>query len=408
MTPDIKSFPFQELEVLSRSDIARTNAAIDAIEARLRSGALREDLNRIIEKTFERRQVQLDTVRCAYFREASTLDTSAWLGLLSGHSGAGPALLMVDPGLIQSWLQEIFDESTSRPGAELDPEDWGAVAFGVLQVLKILTDRGMQPLMLASTPPHQEALDRYFKRHALHEFSWIVTDHAAAGWVRLLMPEAMVDSMVSASTSLAAAALANAVERPILGETRLRFGANLGRRSVPRREFSSLRRGDILMPESHCLKLDSIELRQPYRPGSLSRGPLHISGHLDASEAQWRFILEESAEELHVLHHEDPMSEPTDTSSTGPSEGAAGADEKTQTLNISALNAAHVEVDVRVGSLEMSVAELARIQPGKVLELDRKVGELVDLVVDGHVHATGELVNIEGVIGVRVTSLKSR
>lgn len=62
-----------------------------------------------------------------------------------------------------------------------------------------------------------------------------------------------------------------------------------------------------------------------------------------------------------------------------------------------------VVVRVEVGAVEMSAREWAALGPGDVVALGRRVGELVVLRVGGIEVARGELVEIEGELGVRVT-----
>jgi flagellar motor switch protein FliN len=54
-----------------------------------------------------------------------------------------------------------------------------------------------------------------------------------------------------------------------------------------------------------------------------------------------------------------------------------------------------VTVQVVLGKLRMPVAELFKLRRGSVLTLDRAIGEPVDLVVNGHLVARGEIVVLE-------------
>jgi flagellar motor switch protein FliN/FliY len=67
------------------------------------------------------------------------------------------------------------------------------------------------------------------------------------------------------------------------------------------------------------------------------------------------------------------------------------------------LGSVKVQVSVRVGGAEVSVAELAGLKQGAVLSLDRLVDEPLDVLVDGHVVAQGMLVAIGEHFGVRIT-----
>jgi flagellar motor switch protein FliN/FliY len=53
----------------------------------------------------------------------------------------------------------------------------------------------------------------------------------------------------------------------------------------------------------------------------------------------------------------------------------------------------------------MSVSELMRLGEGAVIELDRKVGEPIDLYVNDRLIARGELVLVDGALGVTMTEI---
>lgn len=67
-----------------------------------------------------------------------------------------------------------------------------------------------------------------------------------------------------------------------------------------------------------------------------------------------------------------------------------------------------VTVKVVLGSATMPVSALTRLQRGALIPLDRKVGEAVDIVVNGRLIARGEIVVIDEAtaqFGVTLTEL---
>jgi len=64
-----------------------------------------------------------------------------------------------------------------------------------------------------------------------------------------------------------------------------------------------------------------------------------------------------------------------------------------------------VRVQAVLGRTRLTVDELLGLQPGSLVELDRRAGEPVDLLVNGRLIARGELVLIEGALGVTLTEL---
>ena len=53
----------------------------------------------------------------------------------------------------------------------------------------------------------------------------------------------------------------------------------------------------------------------------------------------------------------------------------------------------------------MSVAQLLQLQSGSVLDLDRKVGEAIDIYVNNRLVARGEVVIVDDRLGVTMTEI---
>lgn len=67
-----------------------------------------------------------------------------------------------------------------------------------------------------------------------------------------------------------------------------------------------------------------------------------------------------------------------------------------------------VRLSAVLGKKRMSVADLMALEPGAVIELDRKVGDPIDLYVNDRLIARGELVLVEGSLGVTMTEIVRR
>lgn len=66
-----------------------------------------------------------------------------------------------------------------------------------------------------------------------------------------------------------------------------------------------------------------------------------------------------------------------------------------------------VNVSVELGRSKISLKEIFELSEGAIIELERMVGEPLDLVVNGQVVAQGEVVAIDNNYGLRVTGIKS-
>jgi flagellar motor switch protein FliN len=64
-----------------------------------------------------------------------------------------------------------------------------------------------------------------------------------------------------------------------------------------------------------------------------------------------------------------------------------------------------VKVSAVLGRARMEVGELLKMGPGTVLELDRKVGEAIDIYVNNRLVARGEVVLVEDKLGVTMTEI---
>ena len=64
-----------------------------------------------------------------------------------------------------------------------------------------------------------------------------------------------------------------------------------------------------------------------------------------------------------------------------------------------------VNVSAILGKADMEVSELLRLGRGAVVELDRKVGEAIDIYVNNRLVARGEVVVVEDRLGVTMTEI---
>ena len=110
------------------------------------------------------------------------------------------------------------------------------------------------------------------------------------------------------------------------------------------------------------------------------------------------------------------MAGPSETSDNGlalDDMGAASGHRRLDDEPVSAKSAADLEavfdVPVKVsavlGQSRMQVADLLKMTTGTVLELDRKVGEAIDIYVNNRLVARGEVVLVEDRLGVTMTEI---
>jgi len=64
-----------------------------------------------------------------------------------------------------------------------------------------------------------------------------------------------------------------------------------------------------------------------------------------------------------------------------------------------------INIQAVLGRANMEVASLLRLSRGSVIELDRKVGEAIDIYVNNRLVARGEVVVVDERLGVTMTEI---
>ncbi|PJK28448.1 flagellar motor switch protein FliN [Minwuia thermotolerans] len=85
---------------------------------------------------------------------------------------------------------------------------------------------------------------------------------------------------------------------------------------------------------------------------------------------------------------------------------AADDEETSKTANdLEAVFDIPVQVSAVLGKSRMQVSQLMKIETGAVVELDRKVGEAIDIYVNNRLVARGEVVVVDERLGVTMTEI---
>jgi flagellar motor switch protein FliN/FliY len=103
---------------------------------------------------------------------------------------------------------------------------------------------------------------------------------------------------------------------------------------------------------------------------------------------------------------EDRDLELQNLSDKGPGRGENEVPEAPRTAqDLEAVYEIPVQVSAVLGRATMEVAQLLKLGRGAVVELDRKVGEAIDIYVNNRLVARGEVVVVEDRLGVTMTEI---
>ena len=202
-----------------------------------------------------------------------------------------------------------------------------------------------------------------------------VSTPVGAGWARLLCPQSLRLAAPPASRT------ERVGRREWLSEVRVRLEVQLARVQLSHAELATLGPGDVLVL--------GVAGREGLRGARLRvrLGQGMWLGRLDGSDV---VIVDGYRLQMGAASME-PEGRP---------EGRKDQDDSEALVR-----ELPVEVVCELGRVTMSARDLLELRPGAVIPVGRPLAGPVDLTVGGRVVACGELVDVEGELGVRVTSL---
>jgi len=115
---------------------------------------------------------------------------------------------------------------------------------------------------------------------------------------------------------------------------------------------------------------------------------------------------DETSLELNELEDEAPqqVADPGGNEETF-AEAAGVTDLPRNARDLEAVYDIPVQVSAVLGKATMQVSQLLKLGRGAVVELDRKVGEAIDIYVNNRLVARGEVVVVEDRLGVTMTEI---
>lgn len=154
--------------------------------------------------------------------------------------------------------------------------------------------------------------------------------------------------------------------------------------------------------------------REPAGDNANQRHLLRLDRGADALELEFHLLrLNAHAKPAAVA----PPAQPAVPSAAAPAAPSAAcyappspapAPAQSSTRNLDLLLDIELGVTLRFGSRQMLLKDILELSSGSVVELDRRVEEPVDLLIDGRVIAQGEVVLVEGNYGLRILQVATQ
>ncbi|MEA3229209.1 MAG: flagellar motor switch protein FliY [Campylobacterota bacterium] len=126
---------------------------------------------------------------------------------------------------------------------------------------------------------------------------------------------------------------------------------------------------------------------------------------LNDFESQIMFVIDDN---LNQALHGTPPDEENKNSTDNNSSTDDAQLSKEEIKNISLIMDVKLPVRVRIGKKKMLLKDVLNMDIGSVVELDQLANDPLEILVDNHVVAVGEVVIVDGNFGVQITSIGTK
>ncbi len=354
----MQPFPWDRLTTLGKDEVRVTNDVVALLGDR--GGAWNRALGDAAASIgLAETSARLVTIRYAPLGGKAPRD--GWLTTFQ-HADRRLGVLHLDLNCLRIVFDTLLEDAS--PPCIVDEWDAGFMTSVVTTLHHALARQGAPALSFADEPVDSGRATLLLKDTPHVELVFSVTAAYQSGVVRLFVPRTLWDEFEPGPPRPAPQAC-RAVP--------IQFTLVAGDVTLSREEVERLRSGDVVLLQNSAVDASGENL--PY--AARLRGPdCRVAASCHIVENRWQFTVLEPEPERGIM------------------------DETTQLTG-----AGTIDVELVVGRTTLSFGELTALAPGHVLQADRNVGDAVELVANGVVVARGELVSIEGKVGVRIHRL---
>lgn len=363
-----RGHPFESAPRLTRDEVRAGNALVQALAGLDRAAALADAqaalgapvVLRALSPTIESAEAAADRVGASVGLVLAALEARALVTLT-------PAIARV----VADRAVGGTGEGVALGPAPLSRGEAGLVGY----VLGRALARAGAPFSLLDTAPARETLRGWAGRVATIAIELRVGEVTGLGAVFVSL---------AALPSLPARAASIDPSWPV------RASLRVGRAHLSEKAVAALAPGDVLVPDE--LGLDPRIARSGCGELVIGRSSRRFELALEAGA--WRVVRVIGSPAPRAPHRprrrKDAPMQPTDTDTR------------------ESLSDVEIELSIELARLEMPVAEVAALAPGTVVTTGRLVGERVAVRAGERVIAWGEIVDVEGEVGVRITEIPTR
>lgn len=381
------------------------------------SSSVRKRLQEMLE---EQVSVQAEYVHVVPMSQLQHyIGETTFLAVLTPQPNKTRGLLEVELGLAHHAIDMLLggagEAVALRPLTDIEE---GVMTYVIIEVLKALSpslDPSLPKLRIEGVVRGFNDIQGLIPEHenlAVVQLKAVFGGHA--GYVRLVIPEDVL-SAANPPTDAAVRRARRAADAEAhlsrLRNVKTWLRAEIGNVEISAADLAQLRERDVVL-------VDALTCRPDQGEGGTARLRIGTGqvGHLDAE-----IIVEDGRCQARVTgvtvgtpappsevissegsggegaSEEDPSTNPgSGRDDLEDAQGAAGAD---------LMNDIPLQISIELGRVATTAEEVVGLKVGHVFDLNRVAGEPLDLSVNGKIIARGELVEIDGNLGVRILSL---
>ena len=338
---------------------------------------------------------------------AAHLGQEPCIAVLGTEPHGHKILVDIDPELAALAIERLLGGNQgelSRPQRPFTDIETGVLAFVLLRVLAQFqtgyeTGRELSLSLERFAPSLDAVRDITEGVETYEQLSFRVGVGRRRNAVRLLLPDGLIGEHFGSAVPQSGA---TPQERQTIRQALASLGdcmvtARLGvsKLDLEPSDVTNVGPGDIIVLEDHKLQITAdgiagevfVTLGTGQNGGFVGRVYNNVSDAAQAWLEVVRIIRQEQPLEANMAADED----------TGPDDEANNLPETEGLLRDVA-----APVAVELGRIRMNVAQVARLRSGQILRLTRGPHDPVDLVVQGKLYARGELIEVDGELGVRL------
>ena len=405
----VRPFTFSHVPKLTREQASLSESFRNYVSSRPLQAGFKSSLCEVLRK-YLKDEVNISDpeLKTVQNEELPSLipDTGCFILLTAAPSG-DHIIIDLDPVLAESITERLLggDGRADRARRPLTEIEQGVLSFIILKSLAELQEgwtNGRQVALtlssFAASPSELSATLANSHHHQMVGFRLGLGEQV--GYARFFVPDNLVGQAFTVpDQSGATAEELNYMRRLLnsMGEKQVSGRVEAATLELDSEDLNSLEPGDIIIIENHRLNLtpDGPAGSVFVKFGSGQNGG--IQGQLINEGGQLRLQITE------IVIQEQPL-EATMTDSEEQAQHTTEPDDNLpQTEGL--LRDIAAPVIVELGRLQMNTAQVIRLKTGQILRLPRGANDPVDLVVNDKLFARGELVEVDGELGIRLVQI---